>query len=573
MVCAKGTVMTMRMLTGNSYLRWLTHPVTAAIAGLGFFVFVRYMDTRWAYMPFVFAVTLALAAVIFLVSRRPYFSLYAAGIFSVLQALASLVKFKLNGMALHIYDVIFTSGDSSLISFLVEFYTPVLVAAAIALVGAIGVLTLVFRVERPVRFNASMRVGLVPVALALCFTAFPRAKTHDSEYLPFTGGYNASALYFSLAHLRYLVARPPITARLDTAKAVEPFADTVNCGAESDRADIIVSLAESQVPPSVFPDLSMPAAVNKLFRSGDGGVRSLHVETFGAGTWMTNFSVLTGLSTADFGWQAPYVNNVMEGKIHGALPEMLSRCGYRTIAMMALKYHSVNEGPFLKSLGFDEVYDADAMAMGIHGVHDASYFGFVDKLIAQHRKTDKRPLFIALQTMFSHGPYNQALVPERELPAEAFSADPETNEYLRRVMISRLDFSDFLKTRSKDPGPHGIVIAEFGDHQATATKHFVEEKNLGSIEQTDFTSEMYRTFYAVHAFGRPFDYTKAAKTEDAAFMMARILDAGGLPTSPVYVDLVHLSDICGGRFHLCSERAEIDRHLERRIEAGLLKVE
>lgn len=557
---------------GNRWLRWIPHPATAAIGAIGFFFFVHYMDSRWAYMPYVFAVTLTLAALIFLLSRRAYFSLYAAGIFSVLQALASKVKFELNGMALHVYDLIFTAGDGSLLSFLLESYLSVLVTAALLVMASVALLWLVFRLERPMRLNWLMRGAMVPVALALCFTAFPRAKTHDSEYLPFTGGYNASALYFSLSHIPYLVMPSPLSARLDRVEIDKPFEDTVQCGPDDKKSDFFLVLAESQAPPTMFPKINAPAGVEQYFRSGDGKLRPLNVETFGAGTWMTNFSVLTGLSTADFGWQAPYVNKFMQGGIRGALPEMLSRCGYRTIALMSLKYHSINEGPFLDSLGFDEIYDADAMDLGGYGVRDKAYFEFAEKLITEHRRTDKRPLFIAIQTMFSHGPFHAALVAEDELPPKRYSSDPEIDEYMRRVLAARTDFAGFLAGRSRDPGARGTVVAEFGDHQATATRHFVDAANLGSSETTNFASRMYETFFAVHVFGRELDFRRLGQKVDAAFLSARVLAAADLPTSPVFSDLARLSDACNGRFHLCAARMEIDRHLKKRMEAGLLAV-
>jgi hypothetical protein len=35
-------------------------------------------------------------------------------------------------------------------------------------------------------------------------------------------------------------------------------------------------------------------------------------------------------------------------------------------------------------------------------------------------------------------------------------------------------------------------------------------------------------------------------------------------------DLVRLRDHCGGRFHACQDRAEVDAHLRRRVDSGLL---
>ncbi len=72
--------------------------------------------------PYVFCVTAVIAAVIFIISRRPIFAITAAVSVTVLQGLASYVKHQLNGMALHVYDLLFTARDGDLFAFLVEYY-------------------------------------------------------------------------------------------------------------------------------------------------------------------------------------------------------------------------------------------------------------------------------------------------------------------------------------------------------------------------------------------------------------------------------------------------------------------
>ena len=57
---------------------------------------------------------------------------------------------------------------------------------------------------------------------------------------------------------------------------------------------------------------------------------------------------------------------------------------------------------------------------------------------------------------------------------------------------------------------------------------------------------------------------------DVGFHGTSLLDAAGLPMSPVMADLVRLRDHCGGRFHGCQDRAVVDAHLRRRVDSGLL---
>ncbi|MDH6266687.1 phosphoglycerol transferase MdoB-like AlkP superfamily enzyme [Rhizobium sp. SG_E_25_P2] len=550
----------------------VTQVLSVVASCLGLFAFVRYMDSRWAYIPYVFSITAAIAAAAFILSRRPIFSVFAAATFTVMQGLASYVKHHLNGMALHVYDLLFTARDGDLFVFLVEYYPMLGLAALVAIGLAVTGLVVIYRLERPVWMAPPLRLSLLPLAIALSSATYPRAQTFDSDYLPFTAGYNASALYFSLGHIRNLTGPAPIREHFMSTKPTEDLAAAPVCGRTDDKSDLFLVLSESQAPAAIGPEIALPDDVRASFRSGDGRVRALHVETFGAGTWMTNFSVLTGLSTADFGWQAPYVNAFMEGRVRHSLPRLLADCGYRTVALMTLKYRSVNEGPFLKSLGFETVYDADAMKLGSFGTRDSDYFNFVEKLVADHRKTDGRPLFVAMQTMFTHGPFTARLPAAQDVGSAPLSSDAELDEYARRVVVSRRDMTAFLEGRRRDHGPRGAIVAEFGDHQATATKRFVDPDNLGR-ETTDFRAKMYETFFAVHGFGAEVDYAKLGDRIDAAYLPARILAATNLPKSAVFDDLAALSQRCEGRMHLCLERGAVNQHLAARHQAGFLVVD
>jgi hypothetical protein len=76
---------------------------------------------------------------------------------------------------------------------------------------------------------------------------------------------------------------------------------------------------ESAVPPSVYPTIKADAALNDLFRSADGLIRQLRVETFGAGTWITTAGLMTSLPAAEFGWLRPYLPYYLQGRVHHSL--------------------------------------------------------------------------------------------------------------------------------------------------------------------------------------------------------------------------------------------------------------
>ena len=100
---------------------------------------------------------------------------------------------------------------------------------------------------------------------------------------------------------------------------------------------IILIHQESVVPPSHFPSLSYDRNLDVFFHSYDGPLRKLRVETFGGGSWLTEFSVLTGLSSYSFGGMRQFVQQIMAGKVRDTLPQALSRCGYRNVVFYPIQ--------------------------------------------------------------------------------------------------------------------------------------------------------------------------------------------------------------------------------------------
>lgn len=551
----------------SKIIRILLHPACVCIAAILFFALIRYLDTRWRFLPYTFAVTLVIAAIFFLFSRRPVFSFYGAAAIVLLQTAASIVKFKLKGYSLHVFDFIFTSTDTAILAFLIKYYTPLVVGAVLALVATGAFLWALFRAEKPWNAPVLVRLPALLLTVGVSIGAHPTARPGDP---PFIFGFNASSLFMSFWHIPSLIGEPPLAAKLRDVQTQGALADTVECGPEVGRADLYLVLSESHASPMRFPEISFPPEIADTFRSGDGTIKPMFVETFGGGTWMSNFSMLTGLSSADFSWQAPYVNQLLEGKIKGALPEMLARCGYRTVAIMPMKYNAVNEGPFLRSIGLQEVFDAADLALPEWGVRDKLYFDFAEKLIAEHRKTDKRPLFLAMETMFAHAPYDKEMVPQALVPAESFADDRKVNEYARRVALARADLQAFLDRRAEEAPERRSVAVDFGDHQSEATLGYALALDPAKNMFANFRSPVYETYFAVRGYGVDIDYAKLDQAEDIAFVMARILNATGLPISPKFRNLNELSEACGGRYHTCNDRGIVDEHLKKLANSGLL---
>ncbi len=262
----------------------------------------------------------------------------------------------------------------------------------------------------------------------------------------------------------------------------------------------------------------------------------------------------------------------MDGRIGGALPELLAACGYRTVSVMPVFQQLVNEGNFLRSIGFQEIYDAAALGLTGAGnsTEDRVYFDFAEKLIDEHRKKDDRPLFLSIQTMFAHGPYD-TMPDAQNLSFTTFSDDPQLNNYLSRVHAARLEFRRFLDERRDEPGLRGTVLLEYGDHQSVVTKPLLELD--GELRLTDLTSPAYRTFLSIHAFETPVNKHLFDKPMATGFLAATLVEAAGLPSSPLMRSLAELRRACGGKYHDCPQRELVDANLTMRANGGLLKLD
>lgn len=547
----------------------LRHPLTLSLAFLTLLQTLHYFDTRWRFVPFLVLVTLAIAALLFLFSRRAIFSLWTAGLAVLLIAAASEVKFRLKGFSLHVFDFAFTGLDGSALSFLVGSYSHVLIVGLVVLAVVVAFLVMTFRSDRRSERSLPVRTGLVLLAVVGVVALYPQRK-NEPGYVHYIAGYDASSFFVSVGDLEFPLGHIVLSDRLRNVEAKGSLSDDISCDVTATKPDLFVILSESQTSLSYFPQVTVPGWVNASFQSQDGRVHPLQVETFGGGTWVTNFSVMTGLSAADFGWQSPYVTEILEGRVKASLPELLARCGYRTIAMTPMTASFVNEGSFLTSLGFQEIVDFDSMKPESHFVRDSFYFDFIDRIIREHRATDRRPLFIAMQTLFPHGPYDMTLVPEDTFTDDVRAADTEASEYLRRVVLAKQDLQDFRRKRQQAPGPNGTIVLDFGDHHAVATKSYLLGDEPEGNVFADLRSLAYKTYYSVYAYGREIDMRPFALPLDAGFLAASLIEAAGLPTSPTFEALAHLRDACAGRYHACPDRTLIDQHLRQRQNAGLL---
>lgn len=552
--------------TIKTMLRILFTPAAAVMAAVLCALFLYMAERAIAHMPFVLMSTLGLSALLFLFCRRLYFSIYTALGVSVLLTAASVVKYRNKGFDLHIYDIVFTGTDASAFSFLLSEFTVLIVPVVLALLCSLLCLGLMFSQDKKTGLAVKWRLGLAAAVLSLIPATYP-LQAEEPRYFHYLSGFNASSFFVSLLDLKDAALGEDAASRFANRPPEEPFPAADACSSDISKPDIFIVLSESQIELGSIDRHGISQRFPSSQRSGDGKRRGLRVETFGGGTWISNFSLMTGLSSLEFGWQAPYLTTIFENRVHRSLATELAGCGYRTAALMPMQHSFVNEGPFLESIGFEDILDYDQIGASQYAHEDRFYFEAARAFIEEHRANDGRPLFLQVQTMFAHSPYSDSIA--TPLSGEGInSGDPELDEYVQRVVQSQADFGWFLAQSKAEKATHPSIVLEFGDHQSFATKLVLSDADPG-FAMNDLRSRAYETYFTVHGFGvdldmKPFDTAEL----DIGFLGVSLLDAAGLDKSPMFADLSALRERCGGQLYFCPDREAVDTHIGRRIASG-----
>ena len=531
---------------------------------------VVFVEQDYRSLPFVLAVFCAIWMGLLTLSKRMRFSLVTSFVLiAVITALSSM-KLHYMGMGLHVIDFYFYQRDFEIYRFLIKSYLlPFSLSVAILAVGVV-ISVLIYRRDVTVKTPRAVLVVLFVATTLVAGVTKPRLADDGWYYLH---GHNISSFFFSLADIRFLMVNPAFAERLAAYTRQSGYQGLHECSQTENRPDIIAVLMESAVPPSVYPTIKADAALNNLFRSADGVIRPLRVETFGGGTWITTSGLMTSLPAVEFGWMRPYLPVYLQGRVHHSLPKLMSQCGYKTAVISPLPYVFVNEGPFMTSLGFEDYRDMKRIGARSTHERDTVYFQAALDYIRQHRAQDGRPLFLFMMTLAAHGPFSYRFEPDAKVPGEPFGNDAETDEYLRRLTMQQMDFEAFSRDLAKLNGNRGLIVLDFGDHQPNVTRALAEAAE-GERALAHWDSIAYRTYYRIRAINTSLAAALPKyESMDIAYLAPTLFQAAGLPIDDVYSELLTLREECKGAFLLCSDHVRIERHLKRLAKGHLIDLD
>jgi hypothetical protein len=511
---------------------------------------------------FATAVTLAVAAAIVCIGRQVLVAAVLVVALVGIVRTVSYAKQQASEAVLHAYDLVtFLKSWSGLHEVWSE-HRPLVLGLAIAVLAAAAVSWIAARLDAPrvPRRYAACALALLAGVAWMADTA--RGPRRHTEF------YFENA-YVTLWHGRLIEAAGPRSMLPPQARLEVP----ASCARATNPPHIILIHQESVVPPAFFPTLNYDRGLDPFFHSLDGKLNKLRVETYGGASWLTEFSLLTGLSTQSFGGMRQFLQHVMADGVHDTLPQSLGRCGYRNIMFYPMLRRFLGAGRFFEAVGFREIVDAKAQGAKLANERDRFYYTNALAEIDRHVKASAQPLFLYIQTMAAHGPYDYAYNPEVAVAGGGPGTHPEMSEYLRRLAMARMDYASLRAELVRRFPRQAFLIVHYGDHQPTATQSLLGFDENASIEDITASGndDARMTYYALDAVRYRPPPLPSLDTLDVAYLGTMLLEAAGVQLSDSHRERRRLMLLCKGRYHDCPAREEVLRFHRRLIDSGLMK--
>lgn len=333
---------------------------------------------------------------------------------------------------------------------------------------------------------------------------------------------------------------------------------------------IVMVLDELSFDASMMPQAIVQAGYRERFRSADGKLRSLLVEGAGGPTWLTEYNVLTGLSSRSYGRFAESVTRLAAGRVKRGLPDVLRKCGYATYSLYSWFGAFLGARPFQTTTGIEHFLDAGELGIG---PHDTDSF-FYDRAI-QILASERRPTFVLAYLTANHFPWTYRHRPDLLTDWVNAGNPAEIDEYLRRQEMSRRDYTQFKQRLEQEFPGRRFLLVRFGDHQPLFAKHHLEPALDGTaVAQRirDGDARYFTTYYALDGVNfQPVELASALDLLDAPYLPLVALEAAGIPLDSSFAEQRKILNRCHGTFYRCANGAEARRFNRLLIDAGLIQ--
>ncbi len=559
----------LRMARANAWLAMaLSLPIVLAVAE-----YFRRYEGSGPNLICTSAITVALWCGLMMLTRRVLASTIAIGSMIAFVVGVSVAKRSLEKMVMHAYDLYFYFPSGRLLTSLWANHRGFLVAVMMGAVASLTAFAIAWTLERPrLRRRYAAGVCVLGVVVGAAASHEKIERRHTQLYWE---DLFVSSFYGTWPETLETLLRGEILEAAPSASPRPPILSLAQAScAPADKPPHIVLIHEESVfPPEIFPKLAYDKRLDAMFRSFDGRTRHMRVETYGGASWLTEFSVMTGLSSRSFGGIRNFLQTYMVGRLSDTLPQALSHCGYRNVLFYPMLKTFISSASFYTSIGIKEIFDARDQQSNTPFERDRFYFGNALKNLEDHVAASKAPLFTFIETMSTHWPYHETFFPEEKVPGGGEGVDAEMNEFLRRLWLSKSDLEDFRAQLAARFPKERFLVVHYGDHHPVATRQLLGFPPQNEAEDVELApnSPGYITYFAITGVNFTPRTLPVMDPIDVAYLPALIIYAAGLPLPDSYTERLRLMKDCNGRYYDCSDRNEILDFHRRLTDAGLLK--
>ena len=537
--------------------------IAGAVALVAWAAFLWQGEPEPALLFAVVAIHLGASALLAALLGRPRVGLALATFLLLAVFIGARSKFALVSMNLHVYDLPFYLFAGAPVEFFISAYPRQALMVGLGLLATIAVFVLLWRADARLRLMPRHRLQFMACAAALLSLGAWPLSGRNADFFN-ERNFALSSFLTSFADLPQLYSYNGLIEVAPKPSITPIPADAITCKPQGQAPDIVMMLNESSMPPGVYPGLVYPEELTPFFTSFDGRIHPLRVETFGGGTWLSDFSALTGLSTHSFGNLRNFVANFMTGRLRHSLPQYLRACGYETALVYPASAGFAGVGRFYEAIGFDRVIDTSVHKAPDQRQRDAFYLDEAAKFLEAPSEGKRKPRFIVVSSMSTHSPWDFRFSPDsiRETESLRWNADPEFDEYLWRLLLAKRDRDDFRERLSRTLPDHRILYVGYGDHQPALAKVPLENNRAiaddGRSWQLDHESKAFETYFTLDAQGFTPRFPGAEHPiVEISNLSVITIAAAGLPMDPVFARRERLMARCNGLYATCKDRAAV----------------
>ena len=487
----------------------------------------------WATVPFALAL---------LATRRLQLALWLSAVFCFALYLLSRIK-------IHYYKEPLLASDFYLVTDPTNWHTvihyPLAALPLVLIVLGLAALVVLFRRERRVRL-----VALLGASVLAALHAAVALAISDSSALtaPWQASLPKGRSPFIDIVMSVQVRYSPPTPHGDGGR-FEPHIRSMDGTPPQTPPDIVAWLQESTVDPQLYDlDGATPPRLRMLEADAHTHAKGLlRVQTVGGGTWLSEFALLAGLPSTDFGVAKTAVFYVVTPHLTRGLVRELHRHGYRAVVLTPFNKSAYHARSAYADLGFDVVvqpqdlgYPADP-SDNLWQITSAEMAAYALQVLKRY---DDKPIFLFMLTMKEHGPYDSSHALRyglERLPDRALAG--RLSDYFSRLEALDAATEDFARQLFARGRPAMFVY--FGDHQPAI--------GASLAYRTQVARPQWLTQFVLRD-NLPQPARQTLPLTDLAFVGGLLLERAGLPLSPFYAANVALRKACNGALEDCPDR-------------------